>query len=221
LHDSILGSISLFHGWTLGVFSVSSPEILSRLRADSVSSPYPEMFRYTFPEVMSTVRIPTPMMNRVIANYTCTYGFRYEIESRYAPDVRYLKDDKVPEVSAYEQVLGKPDIPMMQATPPKEANGYLKRVIEFQRAHADILWQGQFTDDEGFTFRGQNLVAKGYVSVDRIGILVWNPGDQPASFTVNVPKAELLSASEPEKDRVAPMSELAPNTVRLLVWKKN
>ncbi len=80
LHDSVLDSISLFHGCVLGMFPVSTPEILARLRGDSVSSAFPEMFRYTFPEVMSTIRFPTPMLNRAMANYTCAYGLRYDIE---------------------------------------------------------------------------------------------------------------------------------------------
>lgn len=217
LHDSVLDSISLFHGCVLGVFSA---DILARAHGDTVSAGYPEMFRYTFPEVMSTVRIPTPMMNRAIANYTCTYGFRYEIESRYAPDVQYLKANKVPQASAYEQVLSPPDINMMQATPPAAAARYLKQVIEFQRAHADVLWRGRFTDDQGFTFQGKGLVAKSFLAGDRLAVLVWNPGDRPAAFTLDVPNAELVSAAEPEQGRPEALGQLAPQTVRLLVWKK-
>lgn len=220
LHDSVLDSISLFHGCVLGMFTDTVPETLAGLHAKSGSAAFPEMFRYTFPEVMSTIRVPTPMMNRLMANYTCAYGLRYEIESRYASDVQYLKDNRMPQASDYEQVISKPEISMMLATPPEQATRYLKQVIEFQRANADLFWRGRFTDAEGFTFKGQNLVAKGFAADNRIGVLVWNPGSQSATFTVEVPQAELIAASEPEQGRVGATSPLAPETVRLLVWKK-
>jgi len=220
LHDSVLDSISLFHGCVLGVFSASVSEISARGPTDSVSAAFPEMFRYTFPEVMSTMRIPTPMVNRAIANYACVYGFRSEIESRYAPDVRYLKENRVPEAVEYEQVISKPDIAMMQATPPEEATRYLKRLIEFQRANAGLLWRGRFVDDQGFTFQGPGLVAKGFAAGDRLGVVVWNPGARAAAFTLAVSNADLVSAAEPEKGPVEALTPLAPQTVRLLVWKK-
>lgn len=217
LHDSLLDSITLFHGCVRGVFA---PDIPARAQGGIGSSLYPEMFRYTYPEVMSTIRIPTPMMNRLAANYICTFGFRHEIESRYAPDVRYLRDDKVPQADEYAEVLSPPDIAMMQATPPAEATRYLKQVIEFQRRHADLLWLGRFTDDQGFAFGGTGLVAKGYAGGDRLGVLVWNPGDRPAAFHLSVPGADLVLAAEPENASPQAMSALAPQTVRLLVWKK-
>ena len=220
LHDSILDSISLFHGCVLGVFATAPAEIVKRDQEGLASAAYPELFRYTFPEVMSTVRIPTPMVNRAIANYTCTYGFRHEIESRYAPDVPYLKEDRVPQAAEYEQVLSKPDLAMMQATPPQQATRYLRQIVDFQRANADLLWHGRFVDGEGFTINGHGLVAKGFDAGDRLAVVVWNPGDQPASFTLNVPRADLVSAAEPEQGKVAPFGPLAAQTVRMLVWKK-
>ena len=220
LHDSVLDSISLFHGCVLGVFPVSATEIPARSSTGTATGAFPEMFRYTYPEVMSTMRDATPMMKRATANYTCTYGFRYEIESRYAPDVRYLLENHVPAASDYEQVISKPTVAAMEATPPQEATRYLKQVIEFQRANADLFWHGRFTDDEGFSLQGQGLIAKSYVAGDRLGVVVWNPGDRPASFTLSVPQAELVSASEPEKGPVEATSDLAPQSVRLVVWKK-
>jgi hypothetical protein len=217
LHDSLLDSITLFHGCVRGVFA---PDIPARAQGGIASGLYPEMFRYTYPEVMSTIRIPTPMVNRQAANYICTFGFRHEIESRYAPDVRYLREDKMPEASEYAEVLSPPDIAMMQATPPAEATRYLKQVVEFQRRNADLLWLGRFTDDEGFALQGKGLVAKSYAAGDRLGVLVWNSGDQPATFTLSVPNAELVSAEEPENAKPQATSALAPQSVRLLVWKK-
>lgn len=221
LHDCALDAITLFHGCELGMFHASASEIQSRLKADRATDAFPEMFRYTYPEVMSTVRVPTPMMDRGMANYTCTYGLRYEIESRYGPDVSCLLDNRVPDVRDYEHVNNKPDVAMMRATPPEEAARYLRRVIEFQRANASLFWHGRYTDDQGFSFKGDGLIAKGFEAGDRFGVVVWNPGDAPAPFTLSVPAAACVSASEPEKGAVEAFSDLAPQTVRLVVWKKN
>ena len=219
LHDSVLDSVALFHGCVLGMFQVSDAEILARLKAEAVSDAFPEMFRYTFPEVMSTVRVPTPMLDRVMVNYTCTYGLRYEIESRYAPDVRFLRQGKVPEVAEYEDVISKPNITMMRSVPQDESVRYLKQVIEFQHAYADLLLRGRFTDVEGLELAGTPLVAKGFTAGDRLGVVLWNPGDRPASFSLRVPGASLLSASDPEHGKVEALSALPAQSIRLLVWK--
>lgn len=219
LHDSVLDSISMFHGCTFGTFEATPGEILARLSGASAAPAFPEMFRFTFPEAMSTIRMPTPMMGRAMANYTCAYGFRSEIESRYAPDVRYLRDDIVPDAAEYADVISKPNIPLMQSVPPKEATRYLRQMIDFQRTNADLLWHGRFVDEEGFAFRGEGLVAKGFAAGDRLGVLVWNPGDKPAPFSLSAPDADLVSASDPEHGDVEAFSALPAETIRLIIWK--
>jgi hypothetical protein len=220
LHDSVLGSISMFHGCMTGTFAVSGKEMLARLHRQDQSAPFPELFRYTFPAMLTTIRMPTPMLDRAMANFTCAYGLRFEIEARYAPDRRYLCEGHVPEAADYAEVINKPDIALMKATPPAAATRYLKQVIEFQRAHADLFWRGRFTDDEGFTFTGRDLVAKSFAAGNRLGVLVWNPGDQPATFALNVPGATLLAASEPERGKVEALGPLPPQSIRLLEWQR-
>lgn len=221
LHDCALDAISMFHGCELGMFYASQGEILLRLRGSRLTDAFPEMFRYTYPEVMSTVRVPAPMMDRCMANYTCVYGLRNEIESRYAPDVAYLLENRVPEVGDYRNVVSKPDVGMMRGTPPEEAARYLKQVIEFQRANAEFFWRGRYTDSEGFSCQGADLVAKGFEAKEgRFGVAVWNPFDKTVRFTVSVPDARPVSASEPGKGSVEPFSDLPPNTVRLLRWQR-
>lgn len=220
MHDSFLDSVSLFWANSGDLRRISSAEIGARLDTGSVSAWFPEMFRYTFPEVMCTVREPRPMLDRCTVNYACVYGFRFEIESRYAPDVRYLLEGRMPEPRDYERMVEKPDLRQFLATPSDEAALYLKRMSDFQRAHAALLRHGRFTDDEGFAFSGQGLVAKSFVNGSCLGVVVWNPTERSATFTLRVADAERVSASEPERDSVEGDSELAPQTVRLFVWRK-
>ncbi|MBP8802080.1 MAG: hypothetical protein KBI41_11155 [Kiritimatiellae bacterium] len=219
LHDCALDAISMFHGCTLGTYRTSASEMLVRLRASRVADPFPELFRTVFPEVMSTIRVPTPMMDRDMVNYTCVYGMRYEIESRYGPDATYLREDRVPESDDYVHVVNKPDVAMMRATPPVEAARYLKEAIDFQRENAAFFWHGRFVDSQGFTLTGKDLVAKGFAAGDRFGVVIWNPLQTVTPFTLEVPGYALESASEPGRERVDPLAPMAASTVRLLRWK--
>jgi len=155
-----------------------------------------------------------------MVNYTLAFGLRYEIESRYIPDRDYLLDGRIPEVGDYGVVLSKPDISLVRTLPPKETAEYLKKAAAFQKKNAALLMTGTFVDTEGFAFSGPGLVAKGFGAGDLLGVLLWNTQDKPAAFTLSVPRASLTSASEPEKDNVEAFSELAPQSVRLLVWKR-
>jgi len=221
LYDCALDAISLFHGCELGMFYASSSEMLVRLRASRISDPFPELYRMTFPEVMSTVRVPTPMSDRDMVNYTCLYGLHFELESRYGPDVTYLLEDRVPDVADYAHVINKPDVAMMKATPPAEATRYLKEALEFQRQNAAFFRYGRYVDNEGFTLTGRDLVAKGFVTSDRFGVIVWNLSQDTTPFTLTVPGYTLDSAAEPGREHVEPLSPLSTNTVRLLRWKKS
>lgn len=218
-HDAVLDSVSYFHGCVRGTFQESAGLIAKRLGERSTDDLFPELVRYTYPEVASTIRFPSPLVDRPMANYTLTYGLRFEIESRYIPDRDYLLDGHIPAVEDYGTVLSKPDITLIRTLPPRETAEYLKRAAAFQKKHAGLLMSGIFTDSEGFAFRGQGIVAKGYQAAGELGVLLWNTTEKPAAFELSVPQAEWVSASEPERDQVEAFSALAPQTVRLLVWK--
>jgi len=220
VHDSVLDSVPLFHGCEVGVFTPTAKELLARLDGTAAEGVFPELFRFTFPELLTTQRHPTPMLDRWAANYACLYGLRFEIESRYSPDVRYLKEGVMPARADYADILHPPNVEMMAATPPAEAVRYLKQLVAFQRRHAALLWRGRFVDDRGFEFQGRRLLAKAYAAGDQLGVLVWNPTDQPATFSLSVPNAQLMTAAEPERDQVEASSSLPAQTIRLLVWRK-
>lgn len=218
--DAILDSITYFHGCVMGVFKDSADWIAQQQVDPQANSIFPEMVRYTYPEVACTVRVPSPLMDRAMANYTCAYGWRWEIESRYTPDRDYLLSRRIPKLEDYCQVLNKPNITWMQTLPFEEAAGYMKSVADFQKKNARLLMTGAFTDTEGFTCKGTGIVAKGFSSGDLVGVIVWNTSNKSSAFTIEVPGAELVSASEPQKDTVEAFDELTPQTIRLLVWKR-
>jgi len=219
-HDAILDSVAYFHGCVRGAFQESAGLIAQRLGGGLADDLFPEMMRYTYPEAESTIRFPSPLVDRPMANYTVAFGLRYEIESRYIPDRDYLLDGRIPAMEDYGTVLSKPAINLVQTLPPKETADYLRLVAEFQKKHAELLMTGTFTDTEGFSFRGPGLVAKGYKAGGLFGVLLWNTTDKPASFSLSVPGGSAATAFEPGKGQVEAFGEMAPQTVRLVVWEK-
>ena len=221
IHDSVLDSISLFHGCELGTFTPTEQQMRAKMNGEPGDGEFPEMFRYTFPEVLTTQRHPTPMLDRLGANYACLYGLRFEIESRYAPDVRYLQENAVPSRAEYADILNPPRVELMAATPPAESTRYLKLLAEFQRQNAALLLRGRFEDDRGFELKGDHpLIAKAYRTATQLGVLIWNPGDKPTAFTLAVPDARLATAAEPGQGSVEPFAPIPSQTLRLLIWQR-
>ncbi len=227
LHDSVLDTIGMFHACTPGSFMRDVNELRAgRASTRPASEPFPEIFRYTFPELVTTTRNPTPMTLRSMVNYAAAFGLRHEIEIRYMPDRVYALEGKVPTKADYGEVKNLPSLTAMHAEPPNVASAYMKAVGDFQREHAKYLLRGKFVDDEGFTVAGgaggplpaaSGIVAKRFVAADGTSaVCVWNVADKPVSVAVNglgEPKRVFAPARE---DAAGP---LAADSIRLYVFE--
>lgn len=217
LHDGLLDTIGMFHACQPGSF-MSDVNVLKTSRATSRANaePFPELFRYTFPELVTTTRNPTPMTLRSFVNYAAVFGLRHEIEIRYMPDRTYALDGKVPTKKDYGEVKNLPSLQAMQAEPPAVASAYMKAVGDFQRTHAKYLLRGRFVDDEGITCRNR-VVAKRFVADDGTSaVCVWNVTDKPVSVSFSAlgrPKGVFAPAGE------GTTGPLAPDSIRLYVFK--
>ena len=217
LHDSVLDTIGMFHACQPGSFMRD----VSALRAARVSSraasePFPEIFRYTFPELVTTTRNPTPMTLRSFVNYAAVFGLRHEIEIRYMPDRTYALEGKVPTKEDYGEVKNLPSLAAMHAEPPAVASAYMKAVGDFQRAHAKYLLHGRFVDNEGFT-TASGLVAKRFVATDGTSaVCVWNVTGKPVPVAVDG-LGEPKRVFAPAREDVA--GPLAPDSIRLYTFK--
>ena len=217
LHDSVLDTIGMFHACQPGSFMRD----VSALRAARVSSraasePFPEIFRYTFPELVTTTRNPTPMTLRSFVNYAAVFGLRHEIEIRYMPDRTYALEGKVPTKEDYGEVKNLPSLAAMHAEPPAVASAYMKAVGDFQREHAKYLLRGRFVDNEGVT-AANGLVAKRFVATDGTSaVCVWNVTDKPVPVAVDG-LGEPKRVFAPAREDVA--GPLAPDSIRLYTFK--
>ncbi len=181
LHDTILDSTGLFHGCEYGLFAKDVIAAQARAKDSKVES-FPELARYTFPELVTTVRLPTPMNTRAQANFAAVFGLRSEIELRYDPDRTYILEGKVPSKEDYGTVIGLPNLKAMESVAPATASADLKAVCDFQRAHAKYLLHGRFVDNEGFTCTNPALIAKRFVADDGTSaVCVWNVSAEPVA----------------------------------------
>ncbi|MEA5005352.1 MAG: DUF6259 domain-containing protein [Rikenellaceae bacterium] len=223
LNDVEMESVSMFHGYENGAYVPLIEEFAARLNGSAPTYIFPEMFKYTFPEMITTTRNPAPVNNRLILNYATLYGLRSELETRYAADVRYLKENRIPVPEDYSNVISKPNIDLVTSEDPVAMKIYTKEVIDFQRENSGLLWRGVYNDDKDFSIKcnANTVIAKSFISANRVGIVVWNTGKEKESFEVNVPGYILEYATEPGKGTINVSEKLSAESIRLLVWKKD
>jgi len=216
-HDTILDSIAFFHGCTYGTFNFNLEEIAVRA-AGARSKTFPELARYTFPELISTTRYGIPMMTRSGANYGVVFGLRHDVELRYGPDRTYVLEGKIPVRADFGTANDPSKIDKIASEKPAVAAAYLKGVCDFQRAHAKYLLRGRFVDTDGFACTHPALVAKRYVAADGTSaVCVWNLGKRPVPVNVEglgAPAGVFAPAGESTE------GPLAADSLRLYVFSR-
>ena len=219
LHDGILDTIGMFHACQPGSFMSDVNALRAARTAEKPvrAEPFPELFRYTFPELVTTTRNPTPMTLRAFVNYAAVFGLRHEIEVRYMPDRTYVLDGKVPTKADYGEVKNLPSLQAMNAEPPDVASAYMKAVADFQRKHAKYLMQGKFLDDLGINEPGKGLLAKRFNAADDTNaICVWNISEKPLPVAIGLWEKNPTGVFAPAGEKTD--GPLAANSIRLYVY---
>jgi hypothetical protein len=209
-NDGVITDIDYFHGWGTGSGTYSS------------KNNFPEMMKYTFPELVKTQRIGSPVVSRKELCYATVFGLRHEIECRYDADVDYLTKGIMPTDDAYADAAYYPPSPgTIREVPKDEATKFEYDLIQFENENAEYLRYGKFIADEGIDYKGNDLVVNGFKNGDRIGVMIWNKNlkeDQPVE--VSVKGYRLIVTKEPQNGIVVPGSLLQKNSLRLMVFTK-
>lgn len=208
--DALLPYVDAFHG--LGAGQRITP------------NGFPELFRYTFPESIIIQLNSSPATKRSDANFAAIYGLRHEIMCRYEPDVAYLKNGEIPTIEDYKDyyINYPPDLSTMTSASPEEVTSYTHTVIQFENENSNFFRYGKFIDEEGIEVSGDDIIAKGFINGDKMGVVVWNQHiSEQRSFSVSVPGYSLVKISEPVNTDVDAGSPLDANSLRLLVFKKD
>lgn len=224
VEDCELNGVSMFHGCSSTLRNCLEPHYIRQAIDDEYfSNVFPDMFHYTFPEADFTVRTPTPASTRGSLNFGTVFGYKHEIECRYAPDKRYMVEGIIPDRSEYDIVKGrKPDFKTMEDQDPAEAVRYSKAVLDFRRQYTDIFYDGNFIADDGFALEsdGKYVIARAFLAGRKMGVVVWNVSDdEAAAFTVTPDKGwKLVETAAPEGTPAE--GDIPPQSLRLLVYEK-
>jgi hypothetical protein len=157
---------------------------------------FPQMSRYTFPELVLTSRSAAPRLTPRQMNFSLAFGYRIEIESRYRSDVQTIrKEEKV------------------------HLRDYQRAVSELRNRYWDLLGSGRFLDDQGLSNRNPAVTATLFSAGGRRAVVAWNDTAQPQEPAVDVPGKRFKEAAGVNGVLRGVPRTLAPQEVVVLVYE--
>ena len=158
---------------------------------------YPELFRYTFPETIITIRNSAPFISVRMANYAAVFGFRFEMEIRYQDDCDDILNDRWP----------------------KERE-YAKKVADLRRRYWDILGYGVFTDEENIKNENPALIVKGFKKDNRLAVMLWNDTGTEEEIRLEVEGYQWKEAADTNGMRDKLPEKMKGQELLLLLFEK-
>lgn len=220
--DAEMHVINMFHAWGFAMARPERAEANAMAAGEGNSIPFPEMARYTFPDLSITVRDPSPMSDSLSLGYLTVYGLLEEIEARYKPDYWCVVEDKPVKPEDYSTVVGPPGGHNFVLNP-VDTRVYTRQVMDLRREYEDILLKGRFTDNKGFSIStpSKYLIAKSFTNGDRMGVVVWNTScDQSSTYQVDALGYKFKEIDSPE-GKPCLGDEIKPNGLHFLLFEKN
>ena len=159
---------------------------------------FPELFRYCFPDTYVTVRNSAPYMTDRVVNFCFLYGLRFEMEVRYEADKADILADKWPE---YRE--------------------YAKAVSDLRARYWDVLGQGRFVDADPLDNPHPDLLAKAFVSGNRLAVTLWNDTDEPISLAgFAAPGWTFAEAATPTATSGVMPEAVAPGEILVVLYNQ-
>ena len=155
----------------------------------------PEMFRYTFPELIESSREIRDERDHVKRmNWTFLYGWRFDVEIwRCRGDLR-----AVPEYGAY-----------------------MAKLNTLRDRWPELLMTGKFVDENFFECDHKACLAKGYVAGDRAAIVVVNNSSSASSFAPTVKDQWHFVEGATVSGAFKPGDTLPAQSIAVLVYSKD
>jgi hypothetical protein len=228
LADYELNSVGMFHGYCRGANVPMCEEMKLRFDDKGAVQYFTEMFHYTFPENIMTMRMTSPSNSRFSMNYNLSFGFRNELELRYAADREYILHNKVPTIEDYVNVRtvssSKIIRKMEEAGDPVASVKYYKQALDFQQKHAELMKQGRYLAGNGVELNAssQYVMANAWMTHDgsKLGILVWNMSDEEITYDVAYKGYKATGVCAPDKDSVSLGDKLGAQSLHLVIFEK-
>lgn len=180
--DFLAPFVDMYHGWGPG----------HQLGPDA----FPQMLRYTFPEMILTSRHQAPRIDRKQANFILAYGFRPELEVRYQADALAVRKGDYPEL-----------------------RDYLGKIGALRDRHWDLLGTGTFLDDRGLQNDSPAITATVFGAGDRRAVVAWNNTSTEQPLRVKFHGKRLTGVDSVEGALAAPPNLLQPQQLVVLVFE--
>ena len=228
LADYELNAVGMFHGYCRGANVPAKSDFKNRFDDKGAVQYYTEMFHYTFPENVMTMRMTSPSNSRFSMNYNLAFGFRNELELRYAADRDYLQYKKVPRIEDYVNVRTvssrKIIREMEESGDPVASVKYYKQALDFQQKHAELMKHGNYLAGNGVELEASSpyVMANGWMthSGDKLGILVWNVSDEEVTYNVAYKGYKATAVYAPDREGVTLGDTLAAQSLHLVMFEK-
>lgn len=154
---------------------------------------FPQLFRYTVPDVIVTARHSATRPDPVQVNYAFTYGLRFEIELRYREEQEILRNNIHPEMSAY-----------------------LKELTQLRRRHWSLLGNGTFMNADNIVEPNTKLTSTLFGDGHREAVVTWNNTSIPQIAAPQLKGFRLIGSDGVSGASTASSATIQPQDVR--VW---
>ena len=158
---------------------------------------YPELFRYSFPETIITIRNQRPLITKRVCNFACTFGFCYELELRYDAD--------------FEDAF---------ANRFEEENRYAKQVSELRKRHWELLGNGKFVDTLPLSQDNPSILSKAFQNEDKLAVVLWNDSEREQPLRLKVPGWKAGQADSPEGMLAALPETMQPQQLAVQLFSR-
>jgi len=157
---------------------------------------FPELFRYTVPDVILTTRHPATRPEQRQVNYAFTYGLRFELEVRYRDEGEVLRDNVHTEMS-----------------------DYLRNLAELRRRHWPQLGTGTFLNTSQVAEANQNVTIALFGSGQQRAIVLWNNSASPQSVDPALEGFRFVVSDGINGTSATGSSTLQPQEVRVWIFE--
>lgn len=183
---------------------------------------YPDLLRYTFPEVVCTNRIPQPLMDRNVAHYAVMHGLRQELEIRYADDVKLMRGEQLDWQTAYANVAGSPPKKdMLKAAVAADEKIYMGQLMAMVKRHADVFYHGTYQSELGFELQSDHVQARAH-AMDQAtkAVVLCNLSDVACEFELTVPGYNWIQTDSPDGVSDTAVTSLDAQSICLMKFEK-
>ena len=157
---------------------------------------FPQLFRYTFPDVISTTRFPAPRVDPKQVNFALACGLRFELEVRYRPDVDTLR-----------QGAG------------SELRDYFRSVSLLRDRYWDLIGSGTFQDTDGVVNKNLAISATVFSHADRLAVVLWNKSGEEQPVQITVPGKTFREAANIDGPLSGVPVRLKPQQVAVAIFQ--